>query len=147
MKRRTNKRATSGGVGASRTSEEAVQRATGRTRAEWFKLLDRFGAAKRAHREIADHLARKRRVPGWWAQMLTVDYEHARGLRQPGRRPRRYVHGERQQDRRGPRETAVSGVHEPELSRALAAAAKKAKAYWSGRMTALGPMLASRSVS
>ena len=58
-----------------------VKRATGRKRAEWFKLLDRFGAARREHREIADLLARKQGVPGWWAQMVTVGYEQARGLR------------------------------------------------------------------
>jgi hypothetical protein len=67
-----------------RTSEAAVKRATGRDREGWFARLDRWGAARRPHREIAAWLRESQGVASWWAQTLTVDYEHARGLRAPG---------------------------------------------------------------
>ncbi len=62
-------------------SDEAVTRATGRPWAEWFAVLDAWGARERPHREIAGHLRAEHGVPGWWAQTVTVGYERARGLR------------------------------------------------------------------
>jgi hypothetical protein len=62
-------------------SDEAVKEKTGKTWAGWFALLDRAGAAKRPHKEIAKLLHEKHGVPGWWSQMVTVEYERARGLR------------------------------------------------------------------
>jgi Domain of unknown function (DUF4287) len=67
-----------------RTSGEAVRRATGRDRDEWFALLDAWGAAGRKHGEIAAWIMREHGIANWWAQTLTVDYEYARGMRQPG---------------------------------------------------------------
>ena len=60
---------------------EAVMRATGRAWDEWLKVLDRAGAKKMPHKDIAVMLARKFAVPDWWSQMVTVGYEQARGLR------------------------------------------------------------------
>jgi hypothetical protein len=60
---------------------DAVQKATGRAWAEWLKLLDRAGAKKMSHKDIALMLSRKFEVPNWWCQMVTVGYEQARGLR------------------------------------------------------------------
>src|SRR5262245_10676653 len=40
-----------------RVSDEAVERATGHTWSQWFGILDRWGAAERAHPEIARWLA------------------------------------------------------------------------------------------
>src|SRR5258705_2152681 len=60
---------------------DAVLRATGRAWAEWLKVLDRAGAKKMPHKDIAGMLARKYAVPDWWSQMVTVGYEQARGLR------------------------------------------------------------------
>jgi hypothetical protein len=62
-------------------SDEAVLRGSGKTWEEWFRLLDAWGAAGRTHTEIARHVAEVYRVPGWWAQGVTVGYERARGLR------------------------------------------------------------------
>jgi uncharacterized protein YndB with AHSA1/START domain len=70
-----------------RVSDEAVQRATGRTWPGWFKLLDGWDATKRAHPEIARWLSSEHAVDGWWAQGITVSYEQARGMRAPGERP------------------------------------------------------------
>jgi uncharacterized protein YndB with AHSA1/START domain len=62
-------------------------KATGRSTAEWFALLDDWGAAERTHTEIARWLAEQEGVSGWWAQRLTVAYEQARGRRLPHERP------------------------------------------------------------
>lgn len=62
----------------------AVRSATGRERDEWFALLDRWGAARRAYREIARWLAAEHGIGRWWAQKLVVEYQQARGVRAPG---------------------------------------------------------------
>lgn len=62
-------------------SSAAVKKATGRTWREWFSLLDKSGADKLPHKEIALRLSRTHRLPDWWCQMVTVGYEQARGLR------------------------------------------------------------------
>jgi hypothetical protein len=63
-------------------SDALVKARTGRDWAGWFRTLDKAGAVRLAHRQIADILARRHQVPGWWCQMVTVEYERARGLRQ-----------------------------------------------------------------
>lgn len=62
-------------------SDAKVAAKTGKKWADWFRILDKAGARKMAHREIAALLYTKHRVPGWWCQMVTVEYERARGLR------------------------------------------------------------------
>ena len=62
-------------------SDAAVKAKTGKNWAGWFGALDRAGAAKLEHREIARLLHERHGVPGWWSQMLTVEYELARGRR------------------------------------------------------------------
>ena len=59
---------------------------TGHDRAFWFAELDAWGAAGRPYREIADWLTREQGLSAWWAQKVIVEYEQARGLRDPGRR-------------------------------------------------------------
>lgn len=68
-------------------SDEQLVSATGRSRQDWFDLLDEVGAASWDHATIARWLGGKHEVDGWWAQSVTVDYEHARGLRKVGERP------------------------------------------------------------
>jgi len=59
---------------------EAVRAKTGKGWAEWFAVLDKAGAAKWPHKEIAKHL-HALGCGDWWSQMVTVGYEQARGLR------------------------------------------------------------------
>lgn len=59
---------------------------TGRDWATWIKLLDREGAMKLAHGEVAAIVNEKYNVPGWWAQTVTVGYERIRGKRVVGQR-------------------------------------------------------------
>jgi hypothetical protein len=72
---------------APKISDEGVQAKTGKTWAEWFKILDAAGARKLAHPEIATYLSERHKVPSWWRQMVTVTYEQARGLRQVHEKP------------------------------------------------------------
>jgi uncharacterized protein YndB with AHSA1/START domain len=68
-----------------RISDEAVRRATGRTWDDWFRWLDDRGAARMSHKEIVALLREQGGVAsGWWQQMVTVEYERARGLRVEG---------------------------------------------------------------
>ncbi|HWS57036.1 MAG TPA: hypothetical protein VN257_00725 [Actinotalea sp.] len=66
--------------------ETVVRTRTGRSRAEWFALLDIAGAADWTHGVVARWLV-DQGVDGWWAQSLTVGYEQSRGRRTPGQRP------------------------------------------------------------
>lgn len=63
-------------------SDAAVRARTGKDWAGWFGALDRAGARKLSHREIAQILSSRHRVPAWWSQMVAVEYERARGLRE-----------------------------------------------------------------
>ena len=60
-----------------------MERATGKRHAEWFALLDEWGATEHTHTEIARWLSENHGVPGWWVQNVTVAYERARGMRAP----------------------------------------------------------------
>jgi hypothetical protein len=62
-------------------AEARLREATGKGWDQWFAILDRWGAKRRTHTEIARHLMDDRNVPGWYAQSITVGYERARGLR------------------------------------------------------------------
>lgn len=62
-------------------SSEAVAQATGRSWDQWCRVLDKDGAAKLAHKDIAEHIRAKYAIGDWWCQMVTVGYEQARGLR------------------------------------------------------------------
>jgi hypothetical protein len=66
-------------------SDDVVQRKTGRTWAEWVRVLDGAKAAEKPHREIAQYVS-SLGTPDWWSQMVTVGYERIRGLRDRGQR-------------------------------------------------------------
>src|SRR5687768_2359813 len=66
---------------ATKVSDDAVAKSTGKTWDQWFKLLDKAGCAKMNHKEIVAVVAKHFDGP-WWGQMVTVGYEQARGLRE-----------------------------------------------------------------
>jgi uncharacterized protein YndB with AHSA1/START domain len=70
-----------------RIGSAAVKAKTGRTWAEWLAFLDRAGARKMSHAQIAAHLHESHGLSGWWRQMVAVGYEQARGLRARHQRP------------------------------------------------------------
>ncbi len=62
----------------------ALEKTTGRTRAQWFAALDEWGAPGRPFGEISDWLRGTHGMSKWWAQKVIVEYEQERGLRAPG---------------------------------------------------------------
>ena len=75
---------------AGRIGDEAVRAKTGKTWKQWFAILDKAGAGEMAHRDIANYLHQSLDVGPWWCQMVTVEYERERGLRQRHERPDGY---------------------------------------------------------
>jgi hypothetical protein len=65
-----------------RVGDDVLKQRTGKIWAEWFPILDKAGAKKMKHTEIATVLHEKFGVPDWWSQMVAVGYEHSRGLRE-----------------------------------------------------------------
>lgn len=63
-------------------SNEAVQKATGKEWREWFSVLDAEDSTAKPHKEIAAWLSENYDISGWWAQMVTVQYERERGMRE-----------------------------------------------------------------
>ena len=63
-------------------SDEAVKAKTGRGWMVWFVILNKANATEMKHQDVANLLYEKYGCPGWWAQMITVEYERARGGRQ-----------------------------------------------------------------
>jgi hypothetical protein len=63
-------------------ADSAVRAKTGKDWAAWFRALDKAGAKQLPHKKIAELLHEKQGVPGWWSQMVTVEYERSRGLRE-----------------------------------------------------------------
>jgi len=72
---------------APRMSDDAVKAKTGKTWKQWFAVLDKAGAQKMTHQEIAKYLSEKQGVGPWWCQMVTVNYEQQTGRRQNHERP------------------------------------------------------------
>jgi uncharacterized protein YndB with AHSA1/START domain len=67
-------------------SDAVLKKNTGCTWERWVKSLDRAKAHTWPHREIAKYVQEKYKVPGWWAQTVTVGYERIKGLRAVGQR-------------------------------------------------------------
>jgi hypothetical protein len=65
-------------------TDAAVRTNTGRTWAEWVEALDRAGAYRLSHRDIAKLVNGEFGVGMWWGQSVTVGYERIRGLRAVG---------------------------------------------------------------
>jgi len=68
-------------------SSEAVLNRTGKDWDAWFRVIDRAGGAKMAHKQIAAMLHDEHGLSGWWSQMVTVGYEQARKGRKKHEKP------------------------------------------------------------
>ena len=73
-------------AGLAGMSNEKVKAKTGCTWERWVYALDRKGAEKMSHRDIAALVSEKYKVDGWWSQTVTVGYERIKGLRARGQR-------------------------------------------------------------
>ena len=67
-------------------SDGSVEKATGCTWESWVKALDYAKADTWSHKEIAQYVHAKFKVPDWWTQTVTVGYERIKGLRARGQR-------------------------------------------------------------
>lgn len=67
-------------------SDAAIKSKTGCGWEKWVKALDYHGAETMSHRDIAELVHTKYKVPGWWTQTVTVGYERIKGLRARGQR-------------------------------------------------------------
>lgn len=62
-------------------ADEKVKAATGRGCMGWFIILNKANAGAMAHKEIVAVLSDKG-CPGWWSQMIAVEFERSRGGRE-----------------------------------------------------------------
>ena len=60
-------------------SEASCRGATGKSLAEWFKVLDQHGGIALGRRELSKWIEREHDVNVWWAATITNEYEIARG--------------------------------------------------------------------
>jgi hypothetical protein len=67
-------------------SDAVIKAKTGCNWERWVKALDHHGALQMRHRDIAELVHTKYKVPEWWTQAVTVGYERIRGLREVGQR-------------------------------------------------------------
>ncbi len=67
-------------------SDATVKAKTGCTWERWAWALDRVQASTWTHREIAEYVHQKYKIPDWWTQTVTVGYERIKGLRAIGQR-------------------------------------------------------------
>ena len=65
-------------------SDEAVKERTGCSWERWVYALDKLGADRMSHREIARLVHDKYETNSWWSQTVTVGYERIKGLRARG---------------------------------------------------------------
>lgn len=65
----------------------AVIAKTGKSWEQWFRILDRAGAARMDHKNIVKLLGARHDIGPWWRQMVAVEYERARGLRVRNQNP------------------------------------------------------------
>lgn len=75
---------------APEVSSEAVAKATGRTWEEWVAVLDKAGARRLEHKQIADLVATRFDIGPWWCQTVTVGYERVTGKREKHQTPKGY---------------------------------------------------------
>ena len=73
-------------AGMAGMADAKVQAKTGRTWAGWVEVLDKHGASKMKHADIARLLSAQYGTPDWWTQTVTVGYERIKGLRAKGQR-------------------------------------------------------------
>lgn len=103
-------RASAGGL-----SDERCRSATGRSLADWYGVLDAFGALSRGHTDAARHLREEHGVAPWYSQAITVAYERTRGARAPN------------QKASGMFEVAVTRILPASQDEALSALAERAR--------------------
>lgn len=70
-------------ISGAREPDAVIRAATGRSWAQWFRLLDRFDTAAAGHSATVRHLADEHGCPRWWRQRIAGAHAEARGLLTP----------------------------------------------------------------
>ena len=60
-------------------SETSCKSATGKSLADWFKVLDKHGGAALGRRLLTNWLLNDQKVEPWWSSTIVAEYEIARG--------------------------------------------------------------------
>ena len=60
-------------------SEASCKSVTGKSLAEWFKVLDKHGGVELGRRVLSNWLMEESKVEPWWASTIVNEYEIARG--------------------------------------------------------------------
>jgi uncharacterized protein YndB with AHSA1/START domain len=60
-------------------SEASCKNATGKSLAEWFKVLDKHGGVALGRRALSNWLVEESKVDPWWSSTVVNEYEIARG--------------------------------------------------------------------
>ncbi|MBC8064458.1 MAG: SRPBCC domain-containing protein [Chlorobia bacterium] len=68
------------------TKDETILAKTGKTREEWYAILDAFDRRAKGHKETANFLYEVHGVEFWYCQAITIEYERERGIREVGQR-------------------------------------------------------------
>jgi hypothetical protein len=69
---------------AKETSDQAVFKATGKTKKEWYDLINAHMHGDSSHKEIAAYVYNTFDISFWWAQEITVMWEKVSGRRVVG---------------------------------------------------------------
>jgi uncharacterized protein YndB with AHSA1/START domain len=60
-------------------SESSCKSATGKSLAEWFKVLDKHGGVALGRRSLTNWLQEEHEVEPWWSSTVVAEFEIARG--------------------------------------------------------------------
>lgn len=71
-------------------TDASVRQHTGKSREEWFALLDRAGGPGAGRRALVMHLYDQAKLDEWWSTTLVVEYERERGQREKDGKPKGY---------------------------------------------------------
>jgi uncharacterized protein YndB with AHSA1/START domain len=74
-------------IAARQADEKSLVRETGKSRSEWFKLIDKSGASGRA---AVGKVLLAHKVDAWWLSTLVVEYEGHAGIVEKDGRPKGY---------------------------------------------------------
>jgi uncharacterized protein YndB with AHSA1/START domain len=96
-------------------SNAAIKARTGCTWERWVHALDHHKADTWTHREIADFVHTRYKVPDWWTQTVTVGYERIKGLRAIGQRRDGSYEANKSRTFAAPVSRVYKAFHDPKL--------------------------------
>lgn len=61
--------------------DQLAIRRTGKSFAEWQKILDRFNVQKNGHDASVQYLRKAHKANNWWSHVIVIRYEHDKKMR------------------------------------------------------------------